>query len=110
MCCVFGGSDLAPVDAFWSLTLYDNATCQLVENPIARYSIGDRTPGLVRDAQGGLRIQVGHRWPTHELAASATGRTLSFPAGLSAAPRMAGRALQAPVRQAHGIRQGLMRR
>lgn len=59
----FGATALPPVDAFWSLTLYDSATCQLVENSIERYSIGDRTPGLVRDAQGGLRIQLGHRSP-----------------------------------------------
>ena len=36
-----------PVDAFWSLTMYDTPDFYLVDNPIDRYSIGDRTPGLV---------------------------------------------------------------
>ena len=35
-----------PVDAFWSLTMYDVPDFYLVDNPIDRYSIGDRTPGL----------------------------------------------------------------
>lgn len=30
----------------------------LVRNPINRYSIGDRTPGLKRDADGGLTIYL----------------------------------------------------
>ena len=34
-----------PVDAFWSLTMYDAHEFYLVENPLNRYSIGDRTPG-----------------------------------------------------------------
>ena len=36
-----------PVDAFWSVTMYDLPEFYLVANPIDRYSIGDRTPGLV---------------------------------------------------------------
>lgn len=38
-----------PADAFWSLTMYDAPDYHLVDNPIDRYSIGDRTPGLVVD-------------------------------------------------------------
>lgn len=34
------------VDAFWSLTMYDEPDYYLVANEIDRYSIGDRTPGL----------------------------------------------------------------
>jgi hypothetical protein len=45
-----------PVHAFWSVTMYDNSDFFLVANPIDRYSIGDRTPGLDRDASGGLTI------------------------------------------------------
>jgi len=44
------------VSAFWSVTMYDDANFFLVANPINRYSIGDRTPGLERDADGGLTI------------------------------------------------------
>ena len=37
---------MPPVDAFWSLTMYNVPRFLLVANPIDRYSIGDRTPGL----------------------------------------------------------------
>lgn len=53
-----------PVDAFWSVTLYA-ADRFLYPNPIARYSIGDRTPGLLPDPDGGLTLQVGHRTPAN---------------------------------------------
>ena len=46
------------VDAFWSLTLYRRSDCLFVANPIGRYSIGDRTPGLRHDADGGLSIRL----------------------------------------------------
>jgi len=57
------------VDAFWSLTAYRRRDCLLIENTIDRYSIGDRTPGLLWDADGSLRIRLqagdpgpGHNW------------------------------------------------
>lgn len=59
----FTADELPPVDAFWSLTIYDSATCQLVENELQRYAIGDRTPGLERDAKGGLEIRISHAAP-----------------------------------------------
>jgi Uncharacterized conserved protein len=46
------------VGAFWSITLYRRSDCLLVANPIGRHSIGDRTRGLRRDADGGLSIAV----------------------------------------------------
>ena len=46
------------VDAFWSLTMYRRSDCLLVANPIHRYSIGDRTRGLLHDADGGLAIRL----------------------------------------------------
>lgn len=46
------------VDAFWSLTMYRRSDCLFVANPIDRYSIGDRTPGLQQDADGGLTIRI----------------------------------------------------
>jgi hypothetical protein len=52
-----------PVDAFWSLTMYDLPDFYLVANPIDRYSIGDRTPGLRRDADGSLTIVIQHDQP-----------------------------------------------
>jgi hypothetical protein len=47
-----------PVDAFWSLTMYDAHEFYLVPNAIDRYSIGDRTPGLKYDADGSLTIYI----------------------------------------------------
>jgi hypothetical protein len=52
-----------PVDAFWSITMYDLPGFFLVANPINRYSIGDRTPGLRRDSDGSLTIVIQHDQP-----------------------------------------------
>ena len=52
-----------PVDAFWSVTMYDLPDFYLVANPIDRYSIGDRTPGLRRDDDGSLTIMIQHEQP-----------------------------------------------
>jgi hypothetical protein len=46
------------VDAFWSLTMYRRSDCLFVANPIGRYSIGDRTPGLRHAADGSLAIRL----------------------------------------------------
>jgi hypothetical protein len=46
-----------PVDAFWSLTLYDKAYV-LFDNPIDRYGVTDRTEGLRYGADGSLEIQI----------------------------------------------------
>ena len=59
----FGPHDLPPVDAFWSITMYDKATRMLVDNSIDRYAIGDRTQGLRRDADGGLTVFIGNAMP-----------------------------------------------
>jgi hypothetical protein len=56
-----------PVNAFWSLTIYDKsydgAAGYLVKNPINRYLINSTTEGLIRDADGGLTITVQHAEP-----------------------------------------------
>ena len=54
----FPKGQLPPVRFFWSLTMYDLKTRLLVDNPIDRFSIGDRTDGLKRDADGSLTIYV----------------------------------------------------
>jgi hypothetical protein len=58
----FKRRQLPPVFQFWSLTLYDQRIL-FYPNPLNRYAIGDRTPGLNRDADGGLTIIVSHRDP-----------------------------------------------
>jgi hypothetical protein len=52
-----------PVDGFWSITMYDLPDFYLVANPIGRYSIGDRTPGLRRDRDGSITIAIQHEPP-----------------------------------------------
>jgi hypothetical protein len=66
----FPPAGLPPVEAFWSLTLYDADSCMLVDNPIGRYAIGDRTPGLKTNADGSLDIWIGHEDPGPERQAN----------------------------------------
>jgi hypothetical protein len=54
---------MPPVDAFWSLTMYDVPEFLLVANAIDRYSIGDRTPGLRTAGDGSLTIYLQHESP-----------------------------------------------
>jgi hypothetical protein len=54
--------ELPPVGAFWSLTAYGDDLF-LVDNPIDRYAIGDRTRGLLRGRDGSLTIHIQHRPP-----------------------------------------------
>ncbi|MGK4455503.1 DUF1214 domain-containing protein, partial [Klebsiella pneumoniae] len=50
----FDAGNLPPVDAFWSLTLYGVPGGMLVDNPIARYSLGDRSKQLQYGKDGSL--------------------------------------------------------
>ena len=52
----FTKAEIPPVDAFWSLTMYDD-DAYLVANPINRYALGDRSH-LTFDADGGLTLYI----------------------------------------------------
>jgi hypothetical protein len=54
----FEPGQLPPVSEFWSITMYGLPDRLLVANPINRYSIGDRTPGLKLGADGSLEIYL----------------------------------------------------
>jgi hypothetical protein len=57
----FEKNNMPPVDAFWSLTAYERAEgggFYFFNNPINRYAIGDRTPGLKYGADGSLEIYI----------------------------------------------------
>ena len=47
---------------FWSITIY-GSDFQLVKNPINRFSIGDRTKGIVYGPDGSLDINIQHAAP-----------------------------------------------
>jgi hypothetical protein len=55
---------LPPCNAFWSVTMYATPDFFLVDNPIDRYSIGDRTPGLKTAGDGSLTIVMQSDEPT----------------------------------------------
>ncbi len=87
----FAAGQLPAVDGFWSLTMYEatpDGQFFLVDNPIRRYSIGDRTPGLKTNADGSLDIWISRADPGGDrsanwLPAPASGPfTLSFRAYL----------------------------
>ncbi len=59
----FPAGGLPPVDAFWSLTMYDSESRLMVNNPIDRYSIGDRTAGMEKNDDGSLVIRIQHDDP-----------------------------------------------
>ena len=52
----FSKDELPPVDAFWSLTMYDAEGFQ-VANPINRFAIGDRDP-LSFNGDGSLDLYI----------------------------------------------------
>lgn len=62
----FAPGQLPPVDGFWSLTMYEGTPegqYFLVENPAKRYAVSDRTPGLVKNADGSLDIWISRKDP-----------------------------------------------
>jgi hypothetical protein len=63
----FAADRLPPVNAFWSLTLYELPASLLVANPLKRYLINSpMLPGLKRDADGGLTLRIQHDSPGPE--------------------------------------------
>ena len=74
----FSNEQLPPVDAFWSVTMYD-ADSYLVDNPIDRYALGDRS-GLTFADDGSLTIlhpeRPAGRGADGQLAASTDQRRL----------------------------------
>jgi hypothetical protein len=55
----FAPGQLPPVNAFWSLTMYEEPASLLVANPLNRYLINSpMLPQLQRDADGGVTLMV----------------------------------------------------
>ena len=58
---------LPPVSQFWSLTMYIYRNAMLSENPIHRYSLGDRSKDLQYESDGSLTIYIQHKEPEHHV-------------------------------------------
>ncbi len=60
----FAPGDLPPVNAFWSLTLYELPSSLLSANPLNRYLINSAMlPSLKRDDDGGVTLAIQHADP-----------------------------------------------
>jgi hypothetical protein len=60
----FAPGAMPPVNAFWSLTMYDLPARLLVANPLDRYLINSpMLPRLVKDADGGITLHIQHESP-----------------------------------------------
>lgn len=60
----FAPGQLPPVNAFWSLTLYELPSSLLSANPLNRYLINSpMLPDLKRDADGGVTLYIQHDSP-----------------------------------------------
>jgi hypothetical protein len=60
----FPAGQLPPVNAFWSMTMYDARTQLLIENPINRYLINSpMLPELKKNPDGSLTIYIQHDSP-----------------------------------------------
>lgn len=69
----FPADGLPPARAFWSLAMYEvtpEGRAFFIDNPLGRYSIGDRTPGLQKSADGSLTIYLQRERPDGERAAN----------------------------------------
>lgn len=67
----FTDETLPPVDAFWSLTMYDRPKQLLVDNPIGRYLINSpMLTGLKRNGSGEIVLYLQHESPGTELEAN----------------------------------------
>jgi hypothetical protein len=60
----FPAGQLPPVNAFWSVTMYDGKTQLLIENPINRYLINSpMLPSMKTNADGSLTLYIQNKSP-----------------------------------------------
>jgi hypothetical protein len=63
----FPAGQFPPVNAFWSVTMYDGKTQLLIENPINRYLINSpMLPGMKKNADGSLTLYIQRSSPGAE--------------------------------------------
>jgi hypothetical protein len=67
----FAPNQLPPVNAFWSLTMYEMPSSLLVANPLNRYLLNSpMLPKFKRDADGGLTLLIQHESPGKDMEAN----------------------------------------
>lgn len=67
----FAPGELPPVDAFWSLTMYELPESLLVANPLNRYLLNSpMLPKFKKDADGGLTLLIQNESPGKDLEAN----------------------------------------
>jgi hypothetical protein len=60
----FAKGQLPPVNAFWSVTIYDGKTQLLIENPINRYLINSpMLPSMKKNADGSVTLYIQNKSP-----------------------------------------------
>jgi hypothetical protein len=60
----FAAKEFPPVNAFWSVTMYDGKTQFLIENPINRYLINSpMLPGMKKNSDGSLTLYIQNKSP-----------------------------------------------
>ena len=60
----FAKGQFPPVNAFWSVTMYDGKTQLLIQNPINRYLINSpMLPGMKKNADGSLTMYIQNKSP-----------------------------------------------
>jgi hypothetical protein len=60
----FAAGQLPPVNAFWSVTMYDGKTQFLIKNPINRYLINSpMLPGMKTNADGSVTLYIQNKSP-----------------------------------------------
>jgi len=67
----FAPGQLPPVNAFWSLTMYELPASLLVANPLNRYLLNSpMLPQLKKDSDGGLTLLIQNESPGKEMEAN----------------------------------------
>jgi len=60
----FPAGQTPPVNAFWSVTMYDGKTQLLIENPINRYLVNSpMLPDMKKNADGSLTLYIQNKSP-----------------------------------------------
>ena len=67
----FPAGQMPPVNAFWSVTMYDGKTQLLIENPIDRYLINSpMLPGMKTNGDGSLTLYLQNKSPGRDKEAN----------------------------------------